>query len=86
LQVLLFLTVLLYTILFEKFGFFLFLIIFDTFICQSSKINLLSRNLLIIPLFCEVRLSLNLSIFCDLFHVPMRKGLVRGLRFFRRLD
>jgi len=51
LQVLLFLTVLLYTILFEKFGFLLFLIIFDTFICQSSRINLFSRNLLLFPLF-----------------------------------
>jgi hypothetical protein len=35
----------------EKSVFLMFLIIFDTFICQSSRINLFSRNLLIHPLF-----------------------------------
>jgi hypothetical protein len=65
----------------EKSVFLMFLIIFDTFICQSSRINLFSRNLLIRPLFGRVRLPLKLLGFCNLFHVPMRSSSV-GFSFF----
>ncbi|NBT62528.1 MAG: hypothetical protein EBT02_12210 [Planctomycetia bacterium] len=67
-----------YTILVDKACFFNFLIIFDTFICQSSIINLFSKILLILLLFLRGKVVFKVCdyflIFCDLFWVTMRSS------------
>jgi hypothetical protein len=58
-----------------KVCFFLFLIIFDTFICQSPRINLFSRNLLILPLLLRGKLNFRFCvIFCMLSCVVVGIG------------